>query len=91
MQKTNPRYGASAGCKFGIRHLRLLLTAAHGEHRANQVFADIQQMILRTLFAVQRVMIQDKHCAELYGYDVMLDDQLHPWLIETNASPSLSA
>ena len=38
----------------------------------------------RSLLAVQQVMISDKHCFELYGYDLLIDQDLKPWLIEVH-------
>ncbi|EOD08105.1 tubulin tyrosine ligase, partial [Emiliania huxleyi CCMP1516] len=83
IQKTAPGYDADAGCKWPLRQLKLYLIG--------KLFAEMQEMIIASLLAVQKVMIQDKHAFEMYGYDIMVDDQLKPWLIEVNSSPSLSA
>jgi hypothetical protein len=40
------------------------------------------------LQAVQGVMVNDRHCFELYGYDIIIDDTLKPWIIEVRHSKS---
>lgn len=102
VQKTADGYaertgGGAAGddgddtTKMSLRQLKLLLAARHGMAAALAAFDDMELVIIRSLLAVQKIMINDKHCFELYGYDIMLDDNLKAWLIEVNSSPSLSA
>ena len=67
------------------------MTAKHGAAEVTELFYAIQSLMVRSLLAVQNTMIQDKHCFELYGYDIILDSELNSWLLEVNASPSLSA
>lgn len=90
VQKTDPSYNRDSGIKWGMRQLRMYLTSRHGADAANNLFAEMQMLVLRAILAVQNVMIQDKHCFELYGYDILIDDNLKLWLLEVNASPSLS-
>ena len=91
IQKQSDTYDKAQGCKLGLKDLKLFMIARHGKQAVNAMFYEMQALITRSLLSVQKVIIQDKHSFELYGYDVMIDSHLKPWLIEVNASPSLSA
>ena len=69
----------------------MYLTARQGHHVVRQVRQQMDQIFIKSLQSVQKVMINDKHCFELYGFDILFDESLKPWLIEVNASPSLTA
>ena len=61
-----------------------------GKDLVDKCFEGIRNIVYISLKSVQTVVINDKHCFEIYGYDILIDDALKPWLIEVNASPSLS-
>ncbi|KAJ1480239.1 tubulin-tyrosine ligase family-domain-containing protein [Baffinella frigidus] len=94
IQKTAPSYDKETGCKWDLRAMKLFMVSKHGMDPVNKCMADIQTLCIRSLQSVQKtlgvqslqsvqkVMMNDKHCFELYGYDVMIDDELKPWLIE---------
>lgn len=43
------------------------------------------------MHSVEKIITNNPNCFEVYGFDVMLDSDLKPWLIEVNASPSMTA
>lgn len=91
IQKTAEDYDPEKGAKWSLESLRTYLTHKHGSDKTATVFNQISRTVIRSLQSVKKSIISDKHCFELYGYDLMLDDALKIWLIEVNASPSLTA
>jgi len=91
IQKHGDEYNKDTGGKWDLRQLKLHLISRHGIQTVDKMFYDCQMIIIHSLLSVQPVMMNDKHCFELYGYDIMFDDEYRPWLIEVNASPSLTA
>lgn len=79
------------GAKWELNRLKKYLLSTVGIEVVNKLFCDIEAIVIHSLLAVQKVMINDKHCFELYGYDVLIDMNFKPWLLEVNASPSLTA
>ena len=90
IQKKYEKYSASHGGKWNLKNLKLYLEMNYGYDKTVQCFEDIKNVIINSLKSVEAVMFNDKHCFECYGYDILLDSNLKPWLIEINSSPSLS-
>ena len=47
-------------------------------------------LIVKSLVAVDEKMSPQPCCFEVFGYDVLLDTDSRAWLLEVNASPSMS-
>ena len=90
IQKKYEKYQKSNGGKFSLQNLHFYLENVYGYERAQKCHSDITQVIINSLLSVESVMFNDKHCFECYGYDILIDQNLKPWLIEINSSPSLT-
>lgn len=82
IQKHGDAYNDKHGSKWPLRCLRQFLEGTRGREATERLFERIRGVVVHSLRAVQRNMINDRHCFELYGYDLLIDADLKPWLIE---------
>jgi tubulin monoglycylase TTLL3/8 len=60
-----------------------------GEGSFKEIISRMREIVVATVLATQDQVYGRKNSFELIGYDFMIDDQLRPWLIEINSSPSM--
>jgi len=64
----------------------------------NAIFNKIEDVVVKTILSIEGHLfsaninqVPHRHnCFELFGFDILLDSKLKPWLLEVNLSPSLA-
>lgn len=64
----------------------------------NLLWSKIYDVVIKSLISIEgptkakmkKANMHRNNCFELYGYDILLDNFLNPWLLEVNLSPSLA-
>jgi tubulin polyglutamylase TTLL5 len=62
------------------------------------MWSKIYDVIIKSLLSIEEITknqikksnIGRNNCYELFGYDILLDNYMNPWLLEINLSPSLA-
>ncbi|CAG4937157.1 unnamed protein product [Colias eurytheme] len=95
LNKTGPRFAEckdriGSGCKWTLKQVRRALIGRWGAIEW-LVWQRIRAIVTLTLLAQAAGTPPARNCFEFYGFDILLDDSLKPWLIEVNLSPALAA
>ena len=84
---TTVKEGIRGGCKWSLHNF-------NRENPSNPLaspvlWSRIKAIVNLTLLSIAAQIPDNGGCFELFGYDVMVDDALRPWLLEVNCSPAL--
>jgi len=85
--------GIGAGCKWTLTQFKeyLLSKGEAYEHAWEKLWIRMSNVCILTLMLLVESVPKDTQCCfALYGFDLMIDSNLKPWMIEVNASPALN-
>ena len=77
------------GCKWTLTQLRHYFLSNNINDRV--LWQRIVNIVVLTLLIQAPQVQKADNCFELYGFDILVDETLKPWLLEVNFSPSLSS
>lgn len=84
------------GFKWTLTALRSFLEARGVDF--GKIWEGIKEIAVKTIISIETVINSamnmyvpsGKNCFELFGFDILIDEALRPWLIEVNLSPSMN-
>ncbi|ORX54877.1 hypothetical protein BCR36DRAFT_13404 [Piromyces finnis] len=85
----NTKDKVGPGCKWSLKKLRSYFK----ENKINFeiIWNKIKAIIILTLLpAIYETKDDNSQCFELFGFDIIIDNSLKPWLLEVNLSPALN-
>ncbi|CAI9608611.1 unnamed protein product [Staurois parvus] len=93
--KANTDETACQGHKWALKALWTYLNQKG--FCSEKIWEKIKEMVIKTIIAsdpyvnslVKMYVQNPRSCHELFGFDIMLDENLKPWVLEVNISPSL--
>lgn len=89
--------------KWSLTFLRKYLNKKLLQNNKSSNFVDpfeqCNDVIIKTLMSAESSIVSDldklgnrqKCCFEVYGFDIIFDDEFRPWVLEVNCLPSLSS
>ncbi|XP_046419628.1 probable tubulin polyglutamylase TTLL2 [Neodiprion fabricii] len=92
LNKLGPGYSekkerVGAGCKWTLRQLRRYLEQSG--YSDWFLWQRIACLVSLTILSQAAGIPRSSNCFEFFGFDVLIDENLKPWLIEVNVSPAL--
>jgi hypothetical protein len=79
---------SAGGSKVSLELLWKRLRAAGVDTAA--LWENICDLVVKSLLCVDDAIPAQPNSFEVFGYDVLIDEGLRPWLIEVNSSPSMA-
>ena len=93
-----------SGSKWSVGALKARLAADLGESRTSAMWKEIDDLVAKTIIAAEPTLVAAtdaafpgpssrgepaRSCFQIFGFDVMLDAECKPWLLEVNNDPAL--
>ncbi|XP_039199719.1 probable tubulin polyglutamylase TTLL2 isoform X2 [Crotalus tigris] len=76
-----------SGCKWTFSKFRAYLRSCSVDDLL--LWKRINHIVILTLLAITTSVPFTSNCFELFGFDILVDEKMKPWLLEVNHSPGL--